>query len=61
MSPIAQNGILPQVAPHSPITHLGTSYSQPMDIPMPAHKQVIRTAVDRQVLIPQSPERKVVN
>jgi len=28
---------------------------------MPAHKQVIRSHIDRQVLIPQQPETKVVN
>ncbi len=68
-SPIAMGGYLPQQIPQryiqpglqSPVTHLGVSYSQPIDIPLPAHRQVVRKAVDRQVLIPQQPDIKVVN
>lgn len=37
------------------IQNLGVSYSQPMQIPLPAHKQVIRKAIDRSIAVNQQP------
>lgn len=50
-----------QIPGHPITSHGEVKFSPPMEIPMPAHKQVIRTAVDRQVMIPQPPETKIVN
>ena len=38
-----------------------TTYSNPIEIPLQQQRQIVRSHVDKQVMIPQAPSMQIVN